>query len=245
MYSVLSRCSERSTARRMYSLERPDSPGAISTPTLVAMITRSRTCRRRSQLPMTLSDSPPLWPGTQSEYASAVSMKLNPAPMKASSTRKEVGSSAVHPKTLPPRASGPISNPEAPSLRLIMDGKPRCCSGHAIRGRRTGKKAIKILRHAHAHRGARLQGGAAEVREQHDVLQRQQLRWNPGLLLVHVQARTGDRAAAQRLRQCLLVDHFTARGVDQKRRLLHLLQAPGIDEMAVGRPAGTMQGDEV
>ncbi|CAM5630775.1 hypothetical protein SRIMM317S_05269 [Streptomyces rimosus subsp. rimosus] len=44
-------------------------------PTLVAMTTWSRLPREASQLPMTVSDSPPLLPGTQAEYTSAVSMK--------------------------------------------------------------------------------------------------------------------------------------------------------------------------
>src|SRR6516162_9302639 len=47
-------------------------------------------------------------------------MKLNPEPTKASSSLNEVGSSAVHPKTLPPKASGAISNPELPSFRFCI-----------------------------------------------------------------------------------------------------------------------------
>ncbi len=42
-------------------------PGPISVPTLVAMTTRLRAPRARSHLPMMISDSPPLLPGTQWE----------------------------------------------------------------------------------------------------------------------------------------------------------------------------------
>jgi hypothetical protein len=39
----------------------------MSEPTLVAITTLSRLPLRLSQLPITVSDSPPLWPGTQRE----------------------------------------------------------------------------------------------------------------------------------------------------------------------------------
>ncbi len=55
---------------------------------------------------MTRSDSPPSLPGAHAEYTSAVSTKSPPAEVYASSTRCEVCSSAVQPKTLPPRARG-------------------------------------------------------------------------------------------------------------------------------------------
>src|SRR3984885_15677246 len=45
-------------------------------------------------------------------------MQLNPAATKASSSANEVGWSAVHPNTLPPKTNGAISKPEAPSLRF-------------------------------------------------------------------------------------------------------------------------------
>src|ERR1700722_7430782 len=90
-------------------------------PTLVARITFFRWPLRLNQLPSTVSDSPPLWPGPHREYTSAVSTKLNPAPTKASRMAKEVGSSAVQPKTLPPRQMGETSRPDAPSLRVFID----------------------------------------------------------------------------------------------------------------------------
>src|ERR1700728_4053790 len=45
-------------------------------------------------------------------------MQLNPAATKASSSANEVGWSAVHPNTLPPKTNGAISKPDAPSLRF-------------------------------------------------------------------------------------------------------------------------------
>ncbi|CAM5522332.1 hypothetical protein SBADM41S_03848 [Streptomyces badius] len=63
---------------------------------------------------MTVSDSPPRLPSAQAEYASAVSMKLPPASTYASRTAKDWSSSAVQPKTLPPRARGKTWRPEVP-----------------------------------------------------------------------------------------------------------------------------------
>src|SRR5215475_4800216 len=48
---------------------------------------------------------------------SAVSMKLKPAPTNASSSLNDVASSTVHPKMLPPNASGETCKPELPSFR--------------------------------------------------------------------------------------------------------------------------------
>ena len=94
-----------------------------------------RPCRRRpwsrsppgrgsggsaSHSPMIASDSPPRWPGTQTEYISAVSMKSSPASSARSSSRNDVSSSAVQPNTLPPRQSGATRRSERPSCRLSM-----------------------------------------------------------------------------------------------------------------------------
>ena len=51
----------------MYAFESPLSLGVISMPTLVAMMTLLRLPERFSQLPMMVSDSPPLCPGTHVE----------------------------------------------------------------------------------------------------------------------------------------------------------------------------------
>src|SRR5277367_5998794 len=89
-------------------------------PSLVARITFFRLPLSLNQLPITVSDSPPLWPGTQREYTSAVSTKLNPASTNSSRIRNDVGSSAVHPKTFPPRHMGETSIPDPPNLRVFI-----------------------------------------------------------------------------------------------------------------------------
>src|SRR5882757_1030673 len=54
-------------------------------------------------------------------------MKLPPAAAYASSTAKDSASSAVQPKTLPPRASGKTSRSESPTLRrsVMTSSNPR------------------------------------------------------------------------------------------------------------------------
>ena len=104
----------------MYLRDRPFLPGAISMPTLVAMMTLSRPPRAFSQLPMMVSDSPPLLPGCQREYTSAVSMKLKPAATNASSSSNEIASSAVQPKTLPPKVIGQTCSEDWPSWRFSI-----------------------------------------------------------------------------------------------------------------------------
>src|ERR1700694_1905365 len=47
-------------------------------------------------------------------------MKLRPEEMNASSSRKEVGSSMVQPKTFPPKQIDETSSPEFPSLRFLI-----------------------------------------------------------------------------------------------------------------------------
>src|SRR5690625_1739086 len=69
---------------------------------------------------MIVSDCPPGPPSTQNEYMSAVSMKLNPASVKASSILKDPFSSSVHPKTLVPRLSGATSRLVSPILILLI-----------------------------------------------------------------------------------------------------------------------------
>src|SRR5512141_267554 len=124
MQSVCRRRKESSAARRIYDFESPFRSGPISSPTLVAMRTFLRLPLAFSHLPSTVSDSPPLFPGIHAEYTSAVSMKLHPAATNASNSRKDVGSSAVHPKTYPPKASRATSSPEFPNFRFFMDRFP-------------------------------------------------------------------------------------------------------------------------
>src|SRR5215472_11156634 len=90
----------------------------MSEPTLVAMITSLCFLLRASHRPMIVSDSPPTCPLTQREYESAVSIRLKPAPTKASRSLNDVAPSTVHPNTLPPKAIGATSKSVLPSLRL-------------------------------------------------------------------------------------------------------------------------------
>jgi hypothetical protein len=73
---------------------------------------------------MRRSDSPPVLPGTQAEYPSAVSTKLPPPALKASRMSKDVFRSAVQPKTLPPRLRGKTDRSEVPraARECIMMG---------------------------------------------------------------------------------------------------------------------------
>src|ERR1700712_5551928 len=103
----------------------------MSPPSFVAMSTSSRRPRFFSHCPMMVSDSPPLLPGFQLEYTSAVSIRLKPPPVNASSTSKEVGASIVQPNTLPPRVKGAIDSEDCPSclfcIAFIFDpyGQPQ------------------------------------------------------------------------------------------------------------------------
>src|ERR1700736_2860392 len=90
-------------------------------PTLVAITTSFRFAPRFNQFPIIVSDSPPRCPGTHREYASAVSMKLSPALIDASSTEKDAVSSAVHPNTLPPRHRGETRKLDLPRVRSCIE----------------------------------------------------------------------------------------------------------------------------
>src|ERR1700733_4191917 len=85
-------------------------------PTLVARITLLRLLPVAIHLPRIVSDSPPVCPGAQAEYTSAVSMKFNPASRAASSRRNESASETVHPNTFPPRQITGTSRSDFPSL---------------------------------------------------------------------------------------------------------------------------------
>src|SRR5947199_249672 len=91
-------------------------PSPISIPGLVATMTLLRLSPFASHLPRIISDSPPLCPGIQREYTSAVSIKFSPASSAVSSCRNESASDNVHPKTLPPRQSTGTSKSDLPSL---------------------------------------------------------------------------------------------------------------------------------
>src|SRR3954470_12730649 len=99
-------------------------------PTFVATTIWSRFPRCASQRPMIVSDCP-----CSTRYEFALSMKLPPASAYASSTACDSRSSAVQPKTLPPRQSGKTSRSVRPStaMRLKLLGG---CRGQALGGAR-------------------------------------------------------------------------------------------------------------
>src|SRR5689334_3715470 len=95
-------------------------PFPISAPTLVATINLSRLLRAFIHLPMIVSDSPPLLPGAQREYTSAVSMQLKPLSANESSIAKDCCSSSVQPNTFPPNTSGAIYRLLLPNCRFSI-----------------------------------------------------------------------------------------------------------------------------
>ena len=98
------------------------------------------------------------------------------------------------------------------------------------------------LRHLRPRRDA----GAADVRRDNDVVQRQQ-RVVEGhrLDLRHVQPGRGDASLLQRRVQRPLVDDRAARRVHQHRRRLHQRQLPLADEVSRLRRKRHVQADEV
>jgi hypothetical protein len=93
-------------------------------------------------------------------------MQSKPAATNASSNENEVLSSAVQPKTLPPKTSGAISKPESPNLRFFTLILQRCFvadsswTEHRGRGAERiisgNRRAFKGLNLPHAARPARL-----------------------------------------------------------------------------------------
>ncbi len=61
------------------------------------------------------------------------------------------------------------------------------------------------------------------------------------LVLIDIEAGTGDHPIAQSLHQRGLIDHLAARRVDQKSGPLHPVQARGIQQVPRFRAAGAMQ----
>src|SRR3954451_660261 len=129
MRSVCRRASDARASDAIVSGVRLRS-GARPPPTLVATTIWSRFPRCASQRPMIVSDCP-----CSTRYEFAVSMKLPPACTYASSTACDSRSSAVQPKTLPPRQSGKTSRSVRPStaMRLKLLGG---CRGQALGGAR-------------------------------------------------------------------------------------------------------------
>src|ERR1039457_1570533 len=116
-------------------------------PTLVAKITSLRLPDWASHFPSIVSDSPPVCPGAQREYTSAVSMKRRPASNAASSTRHEVGSSSVQPNTFPPRQIAGTSGPSLPSVRVFICNSPHLmgCTSAAKEARGFSRASSQLL----------------------------------------------------------------------------------------------------
>ena len=121
MQSVCRRCSDASAAAAMLSAFSPLKSGWL--PTLVA--TTMSFCSPRSVIhfPMIVSDSPPELPGADAVYESEVSMKFAPASANESRISKDVFSSAVHPKGLPPKLSRKMSRSEFPMIATVWNSR--------------------------------------------------------------------------------------------------------------------------
>ena len=137
----------------------------------------------------------------------------------------------------PPRPRRPrrVAGARAPARASPhIDGEPYAAWHH----NRVRRDAI-LQQHGpqpfdaeHPHRHAGLARRAAEVRRQHDVLERDQAFLDRGLMLVHVERRAGDHARTQRLDERPLVDDRPARRVDEHRGRLHPGQPGRVEEMA-------------
>src|SRR5262249_3152368 len=84
---------------------------------------------------------------------------------------------------------------------------------HAIGRYPAGEEREDVVDDDARHLLAHLDGGAAEMRHEHDVRKLAQDGIDLGLMLEHVEAGTGDPACAQRPHQRSLVDDRPARGV--------------------------------
>src|SRR5690606_15648273 len=113
-------------------------------------------------------------------------------------------------------------------------------AGGFLRGDRIGRTAGVVAEaqrrqqvvHGQLHHGpAGGQRGAADMRGQHHVAQRQQLGTHLGFALVDVQPGRGQAAPGQRVGQGQLVDQAAAGDVYQGGGRLHPRQRGGIDDV--------------
>src|SRR5690606_2023380 len=91
----------------------------VSDPTFVASTTWPRLPLFFIQLPIMVSDWPPV-PLTHHAYVSAVSIKLNPPARNSSRMANDCCSSRVQPNTLPPRLMGATSKSEVPMRTFLI-----------------------------------------------------------------------------------------------------------------------------
>src|SRR5436190_20365053 len=71
------------------------------------------------------------------------------------------------------------------------------------------------------HRRARFCGAAGQMRDEKDILERQEIGVDHRLLLVDVERRAGDEMLLEGPGQRRFVHYWPARGINQKRRPLH------------------------
>lgn len=81
--------------------------------------------------------------------------------------------------------------------------------------------------------------------QQHDVLQRQQVRSNRRLLLENIQTCTSNRTRLKSLHQGSLVDTGATSGINEVGGLLHRSQGVSVDEMTGLISEWTVQRDNV
>ena len=113
------------------------------------------------------------------------------------------------------RAKRRMSPPESRSVRLLGRA-PTASSGISVSTPLAREPRVEVGLAQVAHRLARLARRAADVRQQHDVVHRQQLGRNVRLVGEHVEPGTLDRARLERRDQRRLVDDRAARDVDER-----------------------------
>ena len=78
-------------------------------------------------------------------------------------------------------------------------------------------KGLDIDNDLFAHIDTALDRGRAHMRQEHDIGQLEQLGINGGFVFIDIEARACNLAARQHIGQTRLVNHLTARRIDQDR----------------------------
>ena len=130
-----------------------------------------------------------------------------------------------------------------------MDAEPKAGIARrytAFGGTRPSSSTAAKRRDAeHPHRVSRLAGRARDVRREDDVLEREQLVADRGLVLEDVECRTRDRAGLEGGHERGLVDDRPARGVHEDGRGLHRSERGGVDEVSGLVRERAVQADDV
>ena len=114
-----------------------------------------------------------------------------------------------------------------------------------MRGLVAGQHRGDVIDDHLPHGQARLAGGAAQVRQQHDVVQPQQARVQVGLLLVDIEPGGANPARGQGLDQSFFLDDGPARGVDEHGAALHHAQVFGVQQVVRVLGQGYVQADKI